>query len=105
MNTFWLKGRRERIALSELQCNSFSWAAPTSGPNPLLERRQMSTFSSLEDVRAASVDSTTKKSARGISSGRSSSAARMLKGILKRSSTLSLFQSPLGQIRNQDVSF
>ncbi|CAG7818430.1 unnamed protein product [Allacma fusca] len=28
MSTFWLLGRNSRIPLSELQCNSFSWAAP-----------------------------------------------------------------------------
>ena len=28
MSTYWLLGRKERVALNELQCNSFSWDAP-----------------------------------------------------------------------------
>lgn len=29
MSTYWLTGRLGRIALDQLQCNTFSWAAPS----------------------------------------------------------------------------
>lgn len=31
MSTFWLNGRKERVPLSEMQCQSFSWSLPSMG--------------------------------------------------------------------------